>query len=74
MGSLPYTTTKHAVVGLTEWLAVTHHDEGISFSCLCPQVVDTPLGAGAFGYRPGQAGAALIGPVLSTEAVAAAAV
>jgi NAD(P)-dependent dehydrogenase (short-subunit alcohol dehydrogenase family) len=74
LGSLPYTATKHAAVGLAEWLAVTHHDEGVAFSCLCPQVVDTPLGAGAFGYRPGEEGRTLMGPVLSTDDVAAAVV
>jgi NAD(P)-dependent dehydrogenase (short-subunit alcohol dehydrogenase family) len=74
LGSLPYTTTKHAAVGLAEWLAVTHHDEDVTFSCLCPQVVDTPLGAGAFGYRPGEDGRALMGPVLTPEDVAAAVV
>lgn len=74
LGSLPYTTTKHAAVGLAEWLAVTHHDDGVTFSCLCPQVVDTPLGAGAFGYRPGEDGRALMGPVLSPDDVAAAVV
>lgn len=74
LGSLPYTATKHAAVGLAEWLAVTHHDEGLTFSCLCPQVVDTPLGSNAFGYRPGEEGRTLIGPVLSPEDVAAAVV
>jgi NAD(P)-dependent dehydrogenase (short-subunit alcohol dehydrogenase family) len=39
--------TKHAVVALAEWLAVTYGDRGITVSCLCPQFVATPM-LGAF--------------------------
>ena len=35
--------TKHAVVALAEWLAVTYGDRGITVSCLCPQFVATPM-------------------------------
>jgi NAD(P)-dependent dehydrogenase (short-subunit alcohol dehydrogenase family) len=31
-GNLTYATTKHAVVGLAEWLAITYHDKGIRTS------------------------------------------
>ena len=43
LGDAPYTATKHAAVGLAEWLAVTHTDDGLHTSCLCPQGVRTPL-------------------------------
>jgi NAD(P)-dependent dehydrogenase (short-subunit alcohol dehydrogenase family) len=52
LGSAPYSVTKHAVVGLAEWLAITHGDAGIRVSCLCPQAVQTGMTRGTF-RRPG---------------------
>jgi NAD(P)-dependent dehydrogenase (short-subunit alcohol dehydrogenase family) len=43
LGAAPYAVTKHAVVALAEWLAITYGDRGIRVSCLCPQAVETAM-------------------------------
>ena len=42
-GNAPYATSKHAVVGLAEWMSITYHDAGIRTYLLAPLGVRTPM-------------------------------
>ncbi len=43
IGSVTYAVTKHAAVAFAEWISITHGEEGIKVSVLCPQAVRTPM-------------------------------
>ncbi|MEM7018144.1 MAG: SDR family oxidoreductase [Pseudomonadota bacterium] len=42
-GNMTYAATKHAVVGIAEWMSITYHDKGIRTSLLAPLGVRTPM-------------------------------
>jgi NAD(P)-dependent dehydrogenase (short-subunit alcohol dehydrogenase family) len=45
IGSVTYSVSKHAVIALAEWLAITYGEHGIKVSVLCPQAVRTNMTA-----------------------------
>ena len=71
LGAAPYAVTKHAVVALAEWLAITYAGAGIKVSCLCPQAVETAMtGPLTKMKRPSSAGSAASDGVLQPADVA----
>ena len=66
LGDAPYSVTKHAAVGLAEWLSITYGDRGVTVSCLCPQGVRTPL---LFGGAGSPADGALATEVVKAQRV-----
>ena len=75
LGSAPYTATKHAAVGMAEWLSITHGGDGIAVTCVCPQGVKTRMaeemmGGDASSPNAKAAMAAAMGGLLDPDAVA----
>ena len=77
-GNATYAVTKHAVVGLAEWMAIAYHDRGIRVSLLAPLGVNTPMLAGVSRPAPAGTGSApaaaipnpAVGPIKEPEEVA----
>eukprot|EP01061_Rhynchopus_euleeides_P019658 TRINITY_DN32253_c3_g1_i1.p1 TRINITY_DN32253_c3_g1~~TRINITY_DN32253_c3_g1_i1.p1 ORF type:complete len:291 (+),score=126.07 TRINITY_DN32253_c3_g1_i1:99-971(+) len=65
VGLLPYAVTKASAVTVADWLALTHYNDNIHVTCLCPQAVDTPMIAASKG-----GGAAGVDGILSPSHVA----
>lgn len=71
IGDAAYSTTKHAAIGFAESLAITHGDDGIGVSMICPQAVDTRM---IKQFGDGDGGTAGVDGVITPEDVATATV
>ena len=70
-GDAPYTATKHAALGLAEWLSMTYGNLGIRVSALCPMGVRTNmLMPGVEAGNPSAVAVASAAPILEPEQVA----
>jgi NAD(P)-dependent dehydrogenase (short-subunit alcohol dehydrogenase family) len=74
-GDAPYSVTKHAAVGLAEWLAITYRPRGVRVSALCPLGVRTALlEPGIAAGHPAALAIAAAAPLIEPEDVAEAVV
>ncbi|HET6711229.1 SDR family oxidoreductase [Amycolatopsis sp.] len=74
-GDAPYSVTKHAAVGLAEWLAITYRPRGVRVSALCPLGVRTALlEPGIAAGHPAALAIAAAAPLIAPEDVAEAVV
>lgn len=67
LGNAPYTTSKHAAVGLTEWLSIHYGAAGIRVSCIVAEGVRTDMLRGAQGEWFAVAGA--VEPAEAAESI-----
>ncbi len=67
LGSGPYTVTKAAAVKFAEFLSITHGDDGIKVSVLCPQGVNTAMAPRSLG--DGQTDGIIEAPALAQTVV-----
>jgi NAD(P)-dependent dehydrogenase (short-subunit alcohol dehydrogenase family) len=72
IGSAPYSVTKHAALAFAEWLHITHYDQGIRVTAICPQGVKTELLTGSTFRGTGFLHETAIEPVAVAEATVAA--
>ena len=77
---LAYTTSKHAVVGLTKALALDHSHTGVRFNAICPGRTETPFVQARIAEYPDpeqarreMAATQLNGRMVRTDEIAAAA-
>jgi NAD(P)-dependent dehydrogenase (short-subunit alcohol dehydrogenase family) len=71
VGDAAYSATKHAALGLAEWLAYTYGAQGVRVSCICPGAVDTAMLRSGAGGDAAKASAVIGGgEVLAPEQAA----
>lgn len=58
----PYTTAKHAALGLTRNAALEYFQQGIRINAVCPGPTATPMGLAAFGSLEAMEAAMAAGP------------